>query len=136
MQNRQEPILQALILADQVYTDAGTGKRIVCGTFDNFWMEEFPNRYPVPTVAYIVLTDLIGQVALLLRFVDLKDNQVLMESAAIELESDDPLQVLNLAVQIPTFPLPQPGVYSFECYANESLIGSIRIMAKRREAQK
>lgn len=120
------PVLQALVLADHIYTDQ-SGKRIICGTFSKIWSQTIPGVFSRPTWAFILLTDVVGSVALQLRYVHLKDNRILMQSPAIKVESTDPLVPLDIAMQVPPFPLPEEGFYSLECYANETMIGSVRL---------
>jgi len=128
------PVLQALLLADHIYTDQ-SGKRVICGTFSKIFAPEFPSVFNGPVWAFILLTDVVGKVVLQLRFVHLSDNQILMESTPIEIKSDDPLQALDIALQIPGFPLPEAGVYSFECYADTTMIGSVRLQVMKVHSQ-
>lgn len=123
---RSLPVLQALVLADQIYTDQ-SGKRIICGTFNKISSVTFPTRTTFPAFVFILLVDVFGEVVLQLRFVSLDDNQILMESAPIKIKSNDPLTPLDIVVQIPPFPLPRAGIYSFECWTDESMIGSVRL---------
>lgn len=120
------PVLQALVLADHIYTDE-SGKRIICGTFSRIWCRKFPTTFGRPTFAFVLLADVVGTLTLQLRFVHLKDNRILMQSPSIVLQSQDPLTPVDLAIEIPPFPLPEEGVYSFECWADNELIGSVRL---------
>ena len=122
------PILQAFVLADCVYTDAVTRKRVVAGTFGQISASKFPATHPSAD-AFIMLTEFVGKAPLQLRLVRIKDNLVIMQSGKIEIECEDPLAVVDLAIPIPGIHLPEPGPYCFECYVDGSLIGSVRIMA-------
>ena len=75
------PVLQALVLADRIYTDT-SGKRIICGTFNKISSHKFPIT-SLSAFVFILLVDVIGEVELQLRFVNLNDNQILMESTEI-----------------------------------------------------
>jgi len=130
MKEMPPPVLQALVLADHIYTVEGV-KRIICGTFSRLWCEEYPTEFGRPTWAFVLLVDCNGEVAIQLRFVRLRDNRVLMQSATINMESKDPLIPIDIAVQVPPFPLPEAGAYSMECYANDQLIGSVRLQAMK-----
>lgn len=124
------PVLQALVLADHIYTDE-SGKRIICGTFSRIYCRQFPTTFSRSTFAFVLLADVVGTLTLQLRFVHLKDNVILMQSPPIILQSQDPLTPVDLAIEIPPFPLPEEGVYSFECYADNTLIGSVRLQASK-----
>lgn len=125
----EEPTLQALVLADHVHTDRGTGKRTICGPFNAIAADTFGEGVTLGFMpwAYVVLTGLNGEYDLLLRYVDLKDNRLLMRSPVFRVKSEDPLQNVDLAIQIPNLPLLHPGVCALELCWNEQLIGSIRI---------
>ncbi len=120
------PVLQALVLADHIYTEEN-GKRIICGTFSRIFCSQFPTVFNRPTWAFILLADVIGEVELQLCFVHLEEGKILMQSNPIKVRAVDKLTPLDLAIEIPHFPLPVAGVYSFECYANRYMIGSVRL---------
>ena len=125
----EEPTLQALVLADYIHTDRGTGKRTICGPFNGIAAETFGEKsaLPFPPWAYIVMTGLKGKYDLVLQYVDLKDNRLLMRSPIFRVKSEDALRNFDLAIEIPNLPLLHPGVYALELCWNEQLIGSIRI---------
>ena len=120
------PVLQALVLADHIYTDT-SGKRIICGTFSKIYGRDFPSRASFSAFAFILLVDVVGEVVLQLRFVGLHDNEILMESKPMRIQNNDPLEPLDIVVQIPPLPLPRAGIYSFECWTDEEMIGSVRL---------
>ena len=113
------PILQAFVLADHVYTDATTAKRIVAGTFGRIYAKKFPAKHPY-SCAFIMLTEFVGKAPLQLRFVRLRDNRVLMQSGEIQIECDDPIAVVDMAIAIPFIPLPEEGEYCFQCHVDNS----------------
>jgi len=125
---RSSPVLQALLLADQIYTDV-SGKRVICGTFTKIFSRTFPVQTSFAPFAFVLLVDVVGEVVLQLRLVSLKDNQILMESGRLKINSPDPLTPLDLVIQIPPLPLPHAGFYSFECWTDEIIIGSVRLQA-------
>lgn len=121
------PVLQALLLADRIYTDI-TGKRIICGTFSRIHSRKFPVAAR-PCSAFILLVDVIREVELQLRLVSLSDNEILMESSKTTVHCDSPLTPLDLVFEVPPLPLPHEGIYSFECWADGTMIGSVRLQA-------
>lgn len=125
------PVLQALVIADHIYTDHSTGKRIICGTFSKIFSSKFPKETSFSAFAFILLVDVIGEVVLQLRFVSLDDNEILMESPPMRIRSESPLTPLDIVVQIPPFPLPRAGIYSFECWTDETMIGSVRLQVAK-----
>ncbi|HEX3599722.1 MAG TPA: hypothetical protein VHU84_06235, partial [Lacipirellulaceae bacterium] len=104
-----KPTLQALILAEHVYQDALTGKKIIAGTFNTMLYCSKKQDYPTQvneegdTVAvvpggtsagtpwlFVSLTDVLGEVELSVRYVDLKHMSVLMETT-FKVSSNDRL---------------------------------------------
>lgn len=122
------PILQALILADHVYTDSQTGKKVVAGTFNQIWSPQFPGQFGQTTWVYASLTDVLGTAKISIKYADMQNN-VLLEMVPIELKSDDPLKTFELVLPVPGFPMPHEGTYRFELFANDDLLGSLRISA-------
>lgn len=125
---KSPPVLQAFVLADHIYTDE-SGKRIICGTFNRLRTPQFPGVLPQVSWVYIVLGEVMGRIKLQLRFVNLKDNRTLMESAEVPIQSQDPLTPVDIALTVPPLPLPEEGIYAFECYADGALIANIRLHA-------
>ena len=121
------PILQAAILADDVYTDAASKKKIIAGTFNQLWSSKFPSQLTRTTKAYLVLTNCHGPQKLKIRYVDLEDGGVLLESPEIELAINDPLERHEVVMEVPPFPMPHEGKYDFEVYCNGSNLGHIQI---------
>lgn len=130
----QKPTLQALVLADQVYVDARTGKKIISGTFSNLWAKTFPASFGRSTWAYVCLTEVQGTVPITLRYTDLANNEVLLGTKEISVQSDNPLASHELIVEVPPFPMPHAGVFVFEVYAGDEAIGSLRITASELQA--
>ena len=127
------PTLQALVLADHVYQDVMTGKKVIAGTFNRLYVSEFGTNVNFGTITYafICVTNVEEVVPLELRYVDLSDNSVLLRAAGIEVASKDRFLSNELIVQVPPFPLPHAGVYAFEVHANDKLIGSLRIKVEK-----
>jgi hypothetical protein len=121
------PVVQALLLADHVYEDGVTGKKVIAGTFDCLYAKEFPTHFYSVTNAYVCITEVRGEVPLILRYVDLATNEVLMECGPITISSDDPLASIDFAVQVPPIPMPHEGVFAFELHAFNELLGCLRI---------
>jgi hypothetical protein len=124
-----KPSLQALLLADQVYEDSATGKKVIAGTFDALYApaSEFPTEFMRVTYAYICLCNLHGRTPLQLEYVDLSTDEVLMEYGPIFLDATDPLASVDFTVPVPPFPMPHPGYYALEVFAGNELLGRVRV---------
>jgi hypothetical protein len=139
-----KPVLQALIVADRVYRDAGSGKHIIAGTFNRVLIVRNPSPPKEQQqgeatklygglnsgspYAFISLTDVRGDTKLTLRYVDLQDNNALFQGEA-SVNAKSPLDTVEIVLPLPMLPMPHPGVYALELLCNEEPIGSLRIMA-------
>lgn len=155
------PLLQSLLVADHVYLDQRTGKAIICGVFHVIYCHEpqkqeekaeiaaapedestrgrreLARRVKVGSpYAYVAITDLKGARQFELRFVDLADQDVLF-SFGFTMESNDPLAVREVVVQLPELRLSSiNGVYALELLCEDEWLGSHRIQAKSVETRR
>lgn len=121
------PVLQAIVLADHIYTDAVTGKKVIAGTFNALQPNEIPSQFNRSTFAYLCLTDVKGATELELRYVDLQSNEMLIGLQGVRVHANSPLDSVELVIEVPPFPIPHEGVYAFEAHADDVLIGALRI---------
>ncbi len=141
-----KPVLQALVVADRVYEDKMTGKKIIAGTFNRVLFgrkSHFEVNAPdgeQRTVivggldggspsAYLSLTDFTGHIELTLQFVSLTKNQTIF-GTNIQVESDDRLKTVEIVAPLPRLPITEPGVFAIEVICSGELIGSHRIVAE------
>ena len=127
-----KPVLQALVLADHIYIDYTTKKKIIAGTFHNLWAKKFPSQFSRTTNAFISLTDLRGETQLTLRYRNLDDDKELM-SLSFSITEENPLNTYEVIVDVPGFPMPKPGAYAFDLLYQEEVLGSLRILVAKRE---
>ena len=133
----QVPVVKAMVLADQVYTDGESGKRVICGTFSRLNVaSKMPGSFGRATYAFILLSDGLGDCSLRLRFVHLDSNKILMESHPMDLELDNPLKTLDIVMAVPPFPLVGEGFYSLECWIDTNLVGSVRLEVVKVEIER
>lgn len=142
-----KPVLQAMVLADHVYQDRMTGKFIIAGTFSAIIRQNPPNLqtdsageilHPIPIGAmasagspylYLALVEVIGQVPLILKFIDLADASLLFE-ANIIVGSTDPLLVAEYVIPMPQLPIAKSGNFSLDLLHDNEILGSWRVFSK------
>jgi hypothetical protein len=143
-----KPVLQALVLADRVYEDKVTGKKIIAGTFSSLHFKRQPPpakqpgpegemmRMEVPAsgvnagspYAYVSVTDIHKEAKLVLRYVNLESHQLIFQTE-VTVTCDDCLRTVELAV--PLLPLPSvTGVYAFEVLCEDELLGAHRVLVR------
>lgn len=146
------PTLQALLVADHVYTDRITGKCIVAGIFQTLTFmraetlekhkEKNGGKMPFLSAGFRVgsphafasLTNLRGKQHFTLRYVDLANDSVIFHMK-IEAESTDPLATLEMAIPLPELPTDKAGVFALEMVWNDEPLGSYRIQVIENTAQ-
>ena len=122
------PILQAIVLADHVYEDLHSGKKVIAGTFCEMAAVEFPTHYNRGAFLFLSLTGFQGKIPLTIEYVDIKHNDSLLEFGDILASASDPLETCELVVELPDLPLPHPGAYAFEVFLYEVPLGSLRFI--------
>jgi hypothetical protein len=147
------PRVQAILIADHVYEDRATGKKVVAGIFDKLAFivpEQLQERIAeqlkekgiedagqiVPggmesgsPTAYIRLTDVRGEQAFVARYVYVNEEQVLF-TTSFRINSTDPLQAVDVVLPLPRLPSDKAGTFALELVWNDDVIGSHRIIVK------
>ena len=144
-----KPHLQSLILAEKVFQDKTTNQFVIAGTFNQLHVRQNQPIEETPAVQttatprkvsikdlqsagspwlFFSLTDIVDRVPCSIRFVFLKDNNVLF-STNFTIESKDRLATLEYRLALPTLPIIELGQYAIEFLAFDEMIGSLRIMA-------
>ena len=144
-----KPVLQALLLADKIYSDAGSGKKVIAGTFSKLVIinqelkieEGAPTKVKIPAggmragspFAYVSITDVHGETPLTLRYVELSDveHRVLFQAELIA-NSDNPLATLEIVVPLPDLPAIK-GVFALEVLCESDLLGSHRVVVEEQQ---
>jgi hypothetical protein len=141
-----KPILQALLVADHVYTDQATGKKVVAGIFHRLWfaikkaqVEESSDgtkqQIQIPTgglvagspFCYISLTELRGKQDFTLRYILLDEDKPIFE-AQITLDGvASPLETVEVVLPLPQLPAEKPGTYALSLLWNDEELGAHRI---------
>jgi len=149
-----KPILQSLILADHIYEDKLTGKRVIAGIFNRIvrgkrvmkpapGSEEGGGGAPGQRVleipptglqsgspfAYISLTEVRGPTPFLLQLVNLDDDMALFKSE-LKVDCPNPLYTIELTVPLPPIAPPKAGIYALEVLYNHEILGSLRIVVE------
>ena len=145
---RVNPRVQAILIADNVYEDKSTGKKVVAGIFDNLFFinpqqlqeqvqkqleEKGIEGSDIPggmssgsPTCYIRLTDIRGQQAFVLRYVYIDEEQVLL-TTSFQVNTNDPLQPIDVVLPLPPLPANKAGTFALELVWNNDVIGSHRV---------
>jgi hypothetical protein len=119
--------LQALLLADHIYRDEGSGKYVIAGTFYQLNVAAFPITFARTIGVFVSLSGLKGKTSIDLEFVDTSSGEVLMRTQSIEVSCDDPDLPVEFAVEVPPLPLPHAGRYLFRLAADGTVVGAVAV---------
>lgn len=144
MTERPAPVLQSLLLADHVYRDALSGKHVVCGIFNTYFITNHtlePDNEKLlkelvhapqsgSPFVYLGVTEFNGEREFELRWVSLDDHQVFLD-AKFTLHSNDPTETVEACLQLPKLPLKATeDVYALELLCDDTLLGAHRVKSK------
>jgi hypothetical protein len=139
-----KPILQALLVADRVYEDKFSGKKIIAGIFhtlnfirkDTFDAEVSKNSGNMPIIAggfsagspyaYASMTAVRGEQEFVLRYVDLSDESVHFQYD-FKVNCKDPLASVEVVLPLPPLSTQKAGTFALELLWNDEPLGSCRI---------
>lgn len=144
---QMKPVLQALVLAEQIYTDGPSGKKIIAGTFNRLIVGtvktqlEQPDGTKLPLLpggvdpgcpmVYISLTDVIDGTELTLQMVDVSKNRPLFQTG-VQINEKNRLATVEIVIPLPrlsTF-VRGLGTLSFDVLWQGEILGSHRLLVE------
>jgi hypothetical protein len=148
-----KPVLQALILAERIYEDKSSGKKVICGTFNRVTMFQIEREVHeaddgtkhtiVPggtdfgcPAAYVSLTDVVEGTELVLQFFNQTKNESVLHTG-VRITGADRLATIEIVVPLPTVSsfIKEPGTYSLDVLWKGELLGSHRVLVVTSEAK-
>jgi hypothetical protein len=147
-----KPVLQALLVADRVYEDKATGKKMIVGTFSRMHFQQKKmtagEAFQIPVVglqagspfAYISITDVHGVADLVVRYVrlDAEDEtrqEPIFCTNTISVKCEDRLATVELIVPLPMLPM-VAGVFALEVMCEGGILGAHRIVVEDKSEDK
>lgn len=125
------PTLQALLVADHIYQDNGSGKYVIAGTFHQIKVPAFPTTLSRTVGVFVCVSGVEGDVDVGLEFLDSERGEVLIRSSSFGFHCEDPALPVEFAVEIPPLPLPRPGHYAMRLAANGIVLGEAPVIVER-----
>ena len=114
------PSVKSLILADQVFRQAETGKWCIIGVFEKILSQSFPCLHPSLGL-FVRVEDAHGEYEVKIEFRDAADR-VLGSFEGMTLQVNDRLASVAFGVQTIGLPLPAPGRYFFKLFLNGEVL--------------
>ena len=99
--------VNALLLADHIYRDAGTGKFVIAGTFHDMHVERCPTTFGRSVGLFVSLSEVERELQLGVEVLA-PEHEVVLTRAPVSVPGGD---TLDLGLELPPLPLPRPGRY-------------------------
>lgn len=139
---QHKPRLQALVLAERIYTDQASQNKIICGTYNTLYVAKTGEDAAGATMLsgvdawlYISITDIRTKPLVLeIRYIDMRDLGVLFSGSATVQTPSNPMETAEIVAQLPRLPIPHLGVYDLEVFAGDDLLGSHRVRVLQKPA--
>jgi hypothetical protein len=111
------PQCKAILLCDHAIVEAITGKISIIGIFDNWALRGFPHPTR-PFMAFLQLTDGIGNYAVSVDVHDLQGDVIIAQARLPQVHFADRRRKVNLMIPIPPLILHHVGRYDFVVLAD------------------
>jgi hypothetical protein len=124
------PIVQSMILADQVHIDPSTGKKYILGVHNGILSAAFPAKHGFHM--YFAITGGHGRVMLRIRIVDVDDAIGSITESVFPFEMPDPTRVYDSTFHTVAV-FPTPGDYRVQLYSGDDLLRELRLRVALRQ---
>ena len=144
---KQNPVVQSILLADRAFKDARDNKHTVVGIFNKMLLnrklpkvnsqhepqnlERMSGDTQVGTpYAYFSLTEVYGEILLELRFVDLREDKILLQTS-FRVAAKEALDTVEGILPMPKLPVNHEGTYALELLSDNELLGYVRLVVEK-----
>ncbi|MBI1913611.1 MAG: hypothetical protein HYS12_02480 [Planctomycetes bacterium] len=115
-EQQNAPLALALIVADHITRDLGTGKLSVHGIFNAIGALSFPWTHP-SIMVYGALTDgRLGKTPIMLRLVDAEEERPPVVEAPGEVDFPDPFAIVEFVLALNGVVFPEAGEYRLQLH--------------------
>lgn len=126
----QAPYPLAMVIADMIWRDPGTGKRTILGCFSVIHARHFPVVHPVLAV-YAAITDGRGRVPVVLQLVDVDEEHEPIFRGESEVDFTDVRTIFEIDYILANVTFPAPGEYRFQLFAAGEFLLERRLLVNQ-----
>ena len=120
--------VNALLLADHIYRDAGTGKFVIAGTFHDMHVERCPTTFGRSVGLFVSLSGVEHELQLGVEVLS-PASEVVLTRAPLTVPQGD---TLDLGVELPPMPLPAPGRYRIRVTGDGATLSELGLTVSER----
>lgn len=106
------PTVLCLLMSDGMHIDS-FGKHYILGTFNALHAQAFPATHPFMAL-FLSITNGHGRATLLIRLVQVANDDHVVFEGQLDLEFQSPLDVIDQALPAPGVTLPEAGEYRWQ----------------------
>ena len=121
--NKIKPSKEAMLVCDQIITEAGTNKKTLVGIFEQIYTPKLPCTHSNLSV-YIKFTAALGTYQFRLELVDLHTNTVIGNGTLPNQTIEDKLTSYELVFNLRNLKFTNLGKYEFRIFADDELFGT------------
>jgi len=127
----RDPVLLALIIADNVVPDPNSGKNFILGTINQLFANRTPTRVNQISI-YVAVGDAHDCRQPTLEIVQLKDEKIIMKRELPPLPGKPArLDVMELAIGLGGVEFPEYGGYEFRLWMDGKFLGGRKFTVKQ-----
>ncbi|MBI3844764.1 MAG: hypothetical protein HY292_09020 [Planctomycetes bacterium] len=115
------PVLDGIILCDQIIEDRLSGKKSIIGIFQEILAAKFPCVHPCMWI-YAAISDAEGDFEFELRLLEGESLNRISSSRTSKIRIANRLQRTEIQIRMDGLPLKKPGQYVFQILANGELM--------------
>lgn len=112
-----KPVVKAILICDNIITEAVTNKKSLIGIFEQINARNFPTTHPLLGI-YVKLTNAQGKYKFVLELIDSEADKKIGFSEIPEIEVKDKLSVGELIFMLRGLTFGHAGSYEFRLLAN------------------
>jgi hypothetical protein len=124
----EKPMLVAMIICDQIITEAGSNKKSIIGCFNNIISASFPCVHPTFFV-FVALTNGRGSFKAKSKCINEADNSVIFEVGG-PITILDPMQTVEMGFKLVNLSFPKPGIHAIQFWCDDELLMPKRFNVK------
>jgi hypothetical protein len=117
------PSIKAMLICDNIITEALSGKKSLIGVFEKIGAQKFPFTH-FSLGLYVNFTDALGKYEFKLELFDVEKQEAIATAKIPEANISDKLGTGELVFNLKGLKFSHPGRYEFRIFANNRLLGT------------
>ena len=123
MTNKIKPGKEAMLICDEIITEAGTNKKSLIGIFEQIYVNKLPCVHPSLSV-YVKFTGALGAYQFRLELMDLQTDTVIGKGSLPAQSIGDKLSSYELVFHLRNLKFTNAGKYEFRIFADDEIFGT------------